>query len=257
MADASDLEHLPKAPNHIAGESIDRDESGRYDIKVSNASGYLCHIHLESTYDCPPQTIFRIFTNPDNTGVFRDVKKRGKRRVLELDPAGRKIVEVEQIGEAKVLWKRREFTTLLKVDEDERDPNNLITAFSLIRSDILSRFNGSWSLQPILNEEETHVVGTRAVLDQDILPAGAPAFLAHVPILGGALRGICVRAVKRLVEDLNKALDRIRSGEPIESVLTPPQPVQSHVLDDDMDSEDEVEQNGKVEERAAEHKAVS
>ena len=30
--------------------------------------------------------------------------------------------------------------------------------------------------------------------------AGAPAFLAHVPILGGALRGICVRAVKRLVE---------------------------------------------------------
>ena len=47
MADNSDLEHLPKAPNHIAGESIDRDESGRYDIKVSNASGYLCHIHLE------------------------------------------------------------------------------------------------------------------------------------------------------------------------------------------------------------------
>ena len=42
--------------------------------------------------------------------------------------------QVEQIGEAKVLWKRREFTTLLKVDEDERDPNNLITAFSLIRS---------------------------------------------------------------------------------------------------------------------------
>ena len=59
------------------------------------------------------------------------------------------------------------------------------------------------------------------------------------------------------LQDLNKALDRIRSGEPIESVLTPPQPVQSHVLDDDMDSEDEDEQNGKVEERAAEHKAVS
>ena len=59
------------------------------------------------------------------------------------------------------------------------------------------------------------------------------------------------------LQDLNKALDRIRSGQPIESVLTPPQPVQSHVLDDDMDSEDEDEQNGKVEERAAEHKAVS
>ena len=32
-------------------------------------------------------------SSTDNTGVFRDVKKRGKRRVLELDPAGRKIVE--------------------------------------------------------------------------------------------------------------------------------------------------------------------
>ena len=30
----------------------------------------------------------------DNTGVFRDIKKRGGRKVLELDPAGRKIVEV-------------------------------------------------------------------------------------------------------------------------------------------------------------------
>lgn len=128
----------------------------------------------------------------DNTGIFRDIKKRGKRRVLELDPAGRKIVEasipagmrifahiwllcntcsvqqlrtllflrhlgivcvtlhirrganaqqpgrthlqVEQIGEAKVLWKKREFTTLLTVDEDERDPNELRTAFTLIRS---------------------------------------------------------------------------------------------------------------------------
>ena len=60
------------------------------------------------------------------------------------------------------------------------------------------------------------------------------------------------------MQDLNKALDRIRSGEPIESVLKPPQPVQSHVLDDDMDSEDEEEheQNDKVEEGAAEHKAV-
>ena len=32
----------------------------------------------------------------DNTGVFRDIKKRGKRKVLELDPAGRKIVEVSR-----------------------------------------------------------------------------------------------------------------------------------------------------------------
>lgn len=43
----SDLKELPRAPHNITGESIDQDKSGRYHIKVSNASGYLCHIHLE------------------------------------------------------------------------------------------------------------------------------------------------------------------------------------------------------------------
>ena len=57
MPDNSDLEHLPKAPSHIAGESIDQDESGRYSIKVSNASGYLCHIHLEV---CLPRLVINI-----------------------------------------------------------------------------------------------------------------------------------------------------------------------------------------------------
>ena len=42
--------------------------------------------------------------------------------------------QVEQIGEAKVLFKSREFTTLLKVDEDARNPEELRTAFTLIRS---------------------------------------------------------------------------------------------------------------------------
>ena len=38
------------------------------------------------------------------------------------------------------------------------------------------------------------------------------------------------------LQDLDTALDRMRKGEPIESVLKPPVPVASHVLDDDMDS---------------------
>ncbi len=113
-----------------------------YDLsKVSKRAIRSSLLVLQSTYDCPPQTLFRIFTNPgklvtlscdtslavvcigtstaawnfllelkcgvnmgllrqgdpvsaDNTGIFRDIKKRGKRKVLELDPAGRKIVEV-------------------------------------------------------------------------------------------------------------------------------------------------------------------
>lgn len=47
MGDQDDLKELPKAPHNLAGESIDRDKAGQYQIKVSNASGYLCHIHVE------------------------------------------------------------------------------------------------------------------------------------------------------------------------------------------------------------------
>jgi len=39
------------------------------------------------------------------------------------------------------------------------------------------------------------------------------------------------------LQDLDTALDRVRRGEPIESVLTPPVPVASHVLDDDMEED--------------------
>ena len=86
------LEPLPDAPPNLAGESEDR--GSRYHITVSNASGYLCNIHmqvrgfviascmaaallhdgsprsslsvlaLQSTFSCHPETIFRIFTNP-------------------------------------------------------------------------------------------------------------------------------------------------------------------------------------------------
>ena len=41
---------------------------------------------------------------------------------------------MEQIGETRVLFRTRRFTTLLHVDEDGRDPNNLVTSFTLIRS---------------------------------------------------------------------------------------------------------------------------
>ena len=148
------------------------------------------------------------------------------------------------MGEARVLFKTRRFSTFLHVDEDGRDPENLITSFTLIRSvgllpatrqglvvdcllmrsalsflaaalqdlqplaafvgsrvhirpscmliyilfwlrlagtkpsppgaqDILSRFNGSWALHPLRSEDGSAVVGTAAVLEQDILPAGA------------------------------------------------------------------------------------
>ena len=51
-----------------------------------------------------------------------------------------------------------------------------------------------------------------------------PPFLQHVPLLGSVLRGICVRAVQRMLEDLQGVLDRLAAGEALEAVLKPKPP---------------------------------
>ncbi len=45
-------------------------------------------------------------------------------------------------------------------------------------------------------------------------------------------------------QDLDNVLDRIRSGESMESVLKPPQPIESFQLGDDLDSDDGMEADG-------------
>ncbi len=41
------LQALPDAHPGLAGESIEKGKGDRYKIHVSNAKGYLCHIHME------------------------------------------------------------------------------------------------------------------------------------------------------------------------------------------------------------------
>ena len=51
-----------------------------------------------------------------------------------------------------------------------------------------------------------------------------PPYLQHVPLLGNVLRGICVRAVERMLEDLQGVLDRVEAGEPLDTLLKPKPP---------------------------------
>ena len=44
------IEPLPEAPPNLAGERTD--SGSRYNITVSNASGYLCHIHMQVWAPC-------------------------------------------------------------------------------------------------------------------------------------------------------------------------------------------------------------
>lgn len=65
--------------------------------------------------------------------MFRDIKGVGQRKVKKEEP-GWKLLDVEQLGELRVLWIRRTFSTFLEVEEDQRDPEKLVTDFRLQHS---------------------------------------------------------------------------------------------------------------------------
>eukprot|EP00775_Hariotina_reticulata_P011002 gene11002-11156_t len=184
--------------------------------KVSTAAGYLCHIQLECDLDVRPQVLFDIFCHPDNSKAFRDIKRGGYRKV-KLDEPGFKSVELEQRGELSIMWNSWVIRTYLDVVEDSRDPDCLKIAFTLLRSDILSQFQGSWELRHRKNEAGD-VVGCHAQLKQDVLPKGIPSFVARLPMLGGLLRRVVLQMAHRGVEDILNIVDKYAAAKGCKTV---------------------------------------
>lgn len=53
-----------------------------------------------------------------------------------------------------------------------------------------------------------------------LLPAaGVPAFLANVPVLGSALRGVVIRSAQRMIQDIESVLSRVNDTTDIHEVL--------------------------------------
>ena len=49
--------------------------------------------------------------------------------------------------------------------------------------------------------------------------AGVPAFLANVPVLGSALRGVVIRSAQRMIQDIESILSRVDDKTDIHEVL--------------------------------------
>eukprot|EP01023_Acetabularia_acetabulum_P011794 TRINITY_DN15494_c0_g3_i1.p1 TRINITY_DN15494_c0_g3~~TRINITY_DN15494_c0_g3_i1.p1 ORF type:complete len:287 (+),score=43.13 TRINITY_DN15494_c0_g3_i1:103-963(+) len=235
------LEELPEVGEGFAGETTQKGEY--YSLKVSNAAGYLCHISLDALLPCDPQLVYDVFRNPDNSKIFRDIKEQQGRKVLFEDPEGLRIVEVKQLAELKILkFLNFTFTTLLRVTEDERDADEIKLSFEMVSSDIMSRFCGGWSLKKEYPAKDNSKVWARCKLQQDVSPKGVPPWLKHVPVLGGLLRGTSAGAIRRVMQDLLQVIKRVNEGEDLNNILDPiPQEakVQSHILDDFGDDEDD------------------
>jgi len=206
---SQDLADLPEAPADFHGEV--QQNGKNYRIQVSNQKGYMAHVHLEADFEgIQPQTVFELLTNPNNAGVFRGVKDVGPRKTIEETEDGKvRKLEIEQFGEIAFAFVKRRFSTRLYVTEDRRDAQSLIMAFNLVRSDLLSAFDGSWRVEPLFEDGCT---GTRVILHQDISPRGVPMFMKHLPLMGGLLRASIARAVCGVIDDINVVMNMVRKG---------------------------------------------
>lgn len=175
--------------------------------------GFLCHVTLRARVDLQPRDVFRIFANPDNSHIFRDINAVPYRKVLEDDGQGRQLVEIEQASGFKFLVIPVHFRTRLLVEQDEQA---LTLKFRLAKRGTMKEFAGEWTLTPVKTKgddgKET-VTGTFVQLEQDVLPAFIPWFCGRI------LRAISVNAVRRLLEDLDRVVGRLKNGESIDDVL--------------------------------------
>lgn len=88
------------------------------DITVHDKEGFLCRIILDVDFKLTPEELMRIFTNPDNTGVFRDIYAVPHREVVEDDGEGRQKVVVEQVSGFRFLVVPITFSTHLNVEKN-------------------------------------------------------------------------------------------------------------------------------------------
>lgn len=88
------------------------------EIKVYDKEGFLCRITLDADFKLTPKELMTVFSNPDNTGVFRDIYAVPYREIVEDDGDGRQKVMVEQVSGFKFLVVPITFSTHLNVEKN-------------------------------------------------------------------------------------------------------------------------------------------
>ncbi|CAD7700530.1 unnamed protein product [Ostreobium quekettii] len=204
MADGDGAEGVEAPVDLSSGEWSDPSNDRR--VVATDSEGFLCRITLRARLSLSPEETFAVFTNPDNSSIFRDVYGVRHRHLVSDDGQGVKVFEVEQISGFNFVAIPIRFSTRLFVEQDARA---MRVSFRLARPGNMKELNGVWTMLPV----DSPVGGTFVTLEQDVLPAFVP------PLLGRFLKGISVNAARRMLEDLDAVAARVRGGEPLDAVL--------------------------------------
>eukprot|EP01024_Parvocaulis_polyphysoides_P062429 TRINITY_DN7138_c0_g2_i1.p1 TRINITY_DN7138_c0_g2~~TRINITY_DN7138_c0_g2_i1.p1 ORF type:complete len:391 (+),score=65.27 TRINITY_DN7138_c0_g2_i1:77-1174(+) len=161
-------------------------------------------VRVSGQLDMTPMQTFRVFTNPDNSKVFRDVESIVSRKVLQSD-SDVKVVEVKQRARWRILFFQGFMVSHLIVKEEPRKGK---INFRLAQPGLMKKWEGEWRL---VNDGKN---GTKVSLHLEVSPSFVPPFLT------GLLRALTSGSTKRFIQDVQK-VDRLfqQGGRTLDEIL--------------------------------------
>lgn len=199
-------------------------------IRVTQPEGFTCKVEMQAKLDFPPEKVFDILVDPDNSRYFTNVSAVTYRNILEDDGAGKQRVEVEQAAAWKFLIFSGVFLTRLFVSQDRNEGS---VEFVLAKQGFMKDFTGRWEIRPFDQHSLNELSGKKSLfgdmsyrvksllgrekpsstlvtLEQSILPNRTPPKFFE-PLMK---RTTC-HIVKTIMQDLKDEVNRVKKGDPI------------------------------------------
>ncbi|CAN8291719.1 unnamed protein product [Cochlearia groenlandica] len=192
-------------------------------IQVKTQNGSFCHLSVEVNVGLPPQSVYNIFTHPDNKRYFKNIKECISRKVL-MEEGPMQTVEIKQAAVWKFLWWAGTFPVHLIVQENRK---HLTSNYKQEKTMFMKVFEGCWKVEPLLVDE--HLcdttkprtredyercsngqgrIGSKVTMDQMFQPSA----ILTPPPLSWYIRGITIKTSESMIEDLLAEAARIREG---------------------------------------------
>ncbi|KAK9836828.1 hypothetical protein WJX74_009061 [Apatococcus lobatus] len=205
-------------------------------LVVTQPQGFAVKVDLKGKLELPPNDVYDLLTHPENHKIFQGIESIVERKVLNDKGRVQKVLLVH-----KARWKLLIFSgTFLTHMHVEQDKGAGTVSFSLAKVGMMKDFAGFWSVQPYTQQAlesadtgssprseapskqskpalanssnpDRQAEGDAATLcrlEQSILPNITPPWP-----LDRLLKGIAVKQVRGLMDDLRQEVGRIKAGK--------------------------------------------
>ncbi|KAK9856105.1 hypothetical protein WJX84_003178 [Apatococcus fuscideae] len=205
-------------------------------LVVTQPEGFAVKVCMKGKVELPPTDVYDLLTHPENHKIFRGIEAVLERKVLH-DKGGRQKVLVVHEARWKFLFFSGKFATHMHVEQDRGAGT---VRFSLAKVGMMKDFAGFWSVQPYTQQalqsadigssprpeapwwqpksafanfprvgrQADRDAATLCRLEQSILPNVTPP-----RPLDRLMKGIAVKQVRGLMDDLRQEAGRIKAGK--------------------------------------------